>query len=251
MSLDPGAPASAATRPRFAVPWDWTDVVIFLATAFIIAPIGILIFGGVASLADGGLSAEVRSAVQSLSEATGVYVAWVAAVLGLVVLRRHGRIRDLGWRGVKVRWLLLAIPIAAATVVGAALMADLSTNLFTHVAPQVTSGQCNSVRHEFGHVVIVAVLLVSVIDPAAEETIFRGFIYGWLRKRLPIGLAVLASAAIFSAAHLDLLLFLPLLGVGAVLALVYEFSGSLLACAAVHGVFNAYNIIAILNAPTC
>jgi len=247
MNLDDGAAALPRSPGRPQVPWDWTDILLFLPAAFVVAPVGALLFRGLAHLADSSVSSEVRTALQSFAGATGVYVAWVAVVLGLVIIRRRGRIGDLGWRRFKLRWAALALPIAAGTLIGAVWLAELSARLF----PSTASGQCTAVRHEFGHIVGIAIVLVSVIDPAAEETIFRGFIFGWLRSRLPLAAAIAVSAAIFSAAHFDLLLFIPLFGVGAVLAAVYEFSGSLVICALVHGLFNAYNVVAILNAPSC
>jgi len=229
------------------VPWDWTDVGLFVAAAFVVAPVAVLVFGGIANLAAGGQSPELRTALHSFASATGVYVAWVAVVAGLVIWRRHGSLADLGWRTFRARWVALSIPLAAITLITAVWLGQISTRLL----PGTSSGQCNAVRQEFGHILIVGVILVAVIDPLAEETIFRGFIYGWLRGRMPVAAAIGISAAIFGAAHFDLLLFLPLFGVGAILALVYELSGSLVVNAIVHGLFNAYNIMAILNAPTC
>jgi membrane protease YdiL (CAAX protease family) len=68
-----------------------------------------------------------------------------------------------------------------------------------------------------------------------------------LRRRVPVLPAVVLSAAVFSAAHLVLVLALPLFGVGLILALLYEYSDSLLPGAIVHGLFNLVGIIAILG----
>ncbi|MFN2568980.1 MAG: lysostaphin resistance A-like protein [Candidatus Dormibacteria bacterium] len=239
-----GLPARGSRR---RVPWDWTDILLFLTTAFVVAPIGALLLRGLAHVGDAAVSGEARTAVQAFAGATGVYLSWVAVVLGLVVIRRHASVRDLGWRRVRRRWLAIALPVSGATLIAAVWLAELSARLL----PGAGSGQCTAVRHEFGHALGIAIVLVSIIDPAAEETIFRGFVYGWLRNRLPVAAAVAVSAAIFGAAHADLLLFLPLFGVGVVLAIVYELSGSLLISAVVHSLFNAYNVVAILNAPSC
>jgi len=86
-----------------------------------------------------------------------------------------------------------------------------------------------------------------VIAPISEETIFRGFIYGWLRRWGPAALAVPLSALIFSAAHQQLVLFLPLFFVGVVLALLYQGSRSILPGVLTHALFNLPNIILILS----
>lgn len=253
MRTEAGATSSKAPRRRPPVAWDWTDVVLFGLAAFLVAPLGVELFGHVAAPFEGGLSDTVRHAIDNFAEASGIYVSWVALVLILVMVRRRGRPGDLGWRRGNRGWLglVLAVLLAPLVAAGTVLLAGWLAGLSAVLLPNTSSGQCNAVRHQFGHVLPVAILLVSFVDPAAEETIFRGFIYGWLRGRLPIAAAIVASAAIFGAAHFDLLLFLPLFGVGAVLAMVYELTGSLLVGAVVHGLFNAYNVVAILNAPSC
>jgi uncharacterized protein len=55
---------------------------------------------------------------------------------------------------------------------------------------------------------------------------------------------------VFSAAHLVLVLALPLFAVGVILALLYEYSDSLIPGAVVHGLFNLIGIIAILSTTT-
>lgn len=248
---DEDGPVRAAARPR--VRWDWTDALLFGLAAFLVAPLGILVVTTLVAPFEGGLNPSTRNAVDHLAEATGIYASWVSLVLILVLGRRRSRLAQLGWRigGHGAGGLLLALLLAPVITAITVLLAAWLTGISGALLPGTSSGQCEAVRHQFGHVLPVALLLVSVIDPMAEETIFRGFIYGWLRARLPLVAAVALSAAIFGAAHLDLLLFLPLFGVGVVLATVYELSGSLLVSAAVHGLFNAYNVVAILNAPSC
>ncbi|HZU77745.1 MAG TPA: CPBP family intramembrane glutamic endopeptidase, partial [Dehalococcoidia bacterium] len=117
--------------------------------------------------------------------------------------------------------------------------------------PSAQNTQCVAVQHEYGHFIALAIIVVCLIAPLSEETIFRGFIYGWLHRWLPIGLAVPVSGAIFAALHGVLLLFIPLMFVGCVLALIFQGSRSLWPGALVHALFNLPGIIAILSSPTC
>lgn len=86
-----------------------------------------------------------------------------------------------------------------------------------------------------------AALLVTVMAPLAEELFFRGFIFGGLRRRgLPV--ALLVSGAAFGAAHgasSPVGFLLPLAVLGVLLALVYEWSGSLYASIGLHWLNNA------------
>jgi uncharacterized protein len=76
--------------------------------------------------------------------------------------------------------------------------------------------------------------------PLVEEIVFRGVIYGSLRRRFPSLPSAIFSAALFAVAHLASLPATIVLFLGAVAsALVYERSRSLLPSIAAHAVNNA------------
>jgi len=95
-------------------------------------------------------------------------------------------------------------------------------------------------------------VLLSVEVPLAEETFFRGFVYGWMRRQLNVPAAAVLSGCFFAAAHVgwgtssEEILFLPLALLGILLALLYEYSRSLLPGAVVHGIFNLVETLQIL-----
>jgi membrane protease YdiL (CAAX protease family) len=82
-----------------------------------------------------------------------------------------------------------------------------------------------------------------VIAPFAEELAFRGLLYGYLRRRMAIPVALLIMAVCFAAAHLIVLLMPALFVVGLILGVAYERSGSLWVPIIVHGVFNSVMMI--------
>ena len=77
-----------------------------------------------------------------------------------------------------------------------------------------------------------------VAAPIFEEFIFRGLVFGGLRRSLGLWPAVLASSAIFAIVHPAIAVF-PVFGLGVCAALVYERTGFLLAPMLVHAVYNA------------
>jgi membrane protease YdiL (CAAX protease family) len=83
----------------------------------------------------------------------------------------------------------------------------------------------------------IAVLAVAAA-PIFEEFIFRGLIFGGLRRTLGLTVSVLASAAIFALVHPPVSV-IPVFGLGVAAALVYARSGLLLAPIAAHAVYNA------------
>jgi membrane protease YdiL (CAAX protease family) len=74
--------------------------------------------------------------------------------------------------------------------------------------------------------------------PLFEEFIFRGLIFGGLRRSLGIVPATLASAAIFAFIHPPLSV-LPVFGLGICAALTYERTKMLAAPMLVHAIYNA------------
>jgi membrane protease YdiL (CAAX protease family) len=80
--------------------------------------------------------------------------------------------------------------------------------------------------------------LAIVAAPVFEEFIFRGLIFGGLRRSLTLPAAALASAAIFGLVH-PAAAVIPVATMGFVAALVYERTGALMAPMLVHAVYNA------------
>ncbi len=243
----------ATAVPGRAGRWDWSDMAAFIPAAAAAALLTGSLLVGVTQAVDGGLQQTARTAVESFAGQAASYLAAVAALAVLVMLRRGLRLRDLGWRLPRSLGRLGWLPWLAIGIVGALIalaVAEWLGSLATQLLPNSPNTQCTAVRDEYGGYVAVAIPLVCLIAPLAEETIFRGFIYGWLRRRLHVIPAVVISAAVFSAAHVVLVLALPLFGVGVILALLYEYSDSLLPGAIVHGLFNLVGIIAILGTTT-
>jgi membrane protease YdiL (CAAX protease family) len=86
--------------------------------------------------------------------------------------------------------------------------------------------------------VLTLAVLVGIVVPIGEEIFFRGLTYGAFRRKLNRHAAVLASAAFFAAAHLQVVEFLPILILGLILTYLYEFTGSLVPGMIAHAVNN-------------
>jgi membrane protease YdiL (CAAX protease family) len=82
-------------------------------------------------------------------------------------------------------------------------------------------------------------IFVSLFGPIIEEMFFRGFMYSAIKKRLGFLGAAFLSASIFSLLHTNIVSFLPIMMLGALLAYLYERTGSLVAPITVHIVHNS------------
>lgn len=87
------------------------------------------------------------------------------------------------------------------------------------------------------------ILCILVLSPFAEELLFRSFMYPALRKLLPARGAILISAAIFAALHLNLLAFLPLFVGGIGFNLIYEKYHNLFCNAVAHVLWNGLSLL--------
>jgi membrane protease YdiL (CAAX protease family) len=80
--------------------------------------------------------------------------------------------------------------------------------------------------------------LAILAAPLFEEFIFRGLIFGGLRRTLKPSIAILASAAIFAIVHPPLSM-IPVFFLGVSAAVVYERTKMLAAPMLVHAIYNA------------
>lgn len=197
----------------------------------------------VATLVDtSGLSPLAFAAFLALESAVPM------AAVYLVVIRGRGLAwREIGFRPISRGWAGRALLVGLATLPAVSLVS---------LATQALAGrEFRNPQLEFlapagfnwpGLIGILVV--VAIVAPIVEETIFRGLLYGWLRSRLGVAAGIVISALVFSVAH-GILMLAPALAVtGLVLALVYERSRSLWPAIIVHGTINAVMTIALYAA---
>jgi ABC-2 type transport system permease protein len=123
---------------------------------------------------------------------------------------------------------------AAAGVV-AGLAGVIYVQIAQHTALFESTRQSGVVGPDDGLWLLV---LVVAAAPIFEEFIFRGLIFGGLRRTLGLGLSVLASAAIFAVVHPPFAV-IPVFGLGLATALVYDRTRLLIGPIAAHAVYNA------------
>jgi membrane protease YdiL (CAAX protease family) len=93
---------------------------------------------------------------------------------------------------------------------------------------------------------ILVIFMAVVIAPLAEETLFRGFVYGVLKRYTDAPFAALSSSLMFAIIHMHVGSLLPLWVLAVLFCLAYEITGCLLVPMLLHAIFNAVSIIAML-----
>lgn len=244
-------PAAAEEHVAVRTPWTWTDIAPVLVLFYPMAIAATFaVSRGVRAL-NGGmpLTGDARSL-----ERFGLDCAAYGLDLGLMVVllrrRRHSRLRAAGFVRPGWGWLVAAVPLGLAAIVLSSALGEVSSAIF----PGSSATQCHDIRDALGNLPFLTVLATAVVAPVAEEAVFRGFVYTWLRGRAPLPVAVLLSSALFSAAHFAYLqtdLFLPILGVGVVLACIYQLSGSIWPGIVVHATLNLVGTLVLLTTSRC
>jgi uncharacterized protein len=98
--------------------------------------------------------------------------------------------------------------------------------------------------------ILLNVLMIAFLPAICEELCFRGALQGiFLQITKRPWLAILVTATLFSALHLQFQGFFPRMFLGVVLGVLYYYSGSLWPSIVAHFVNNAVQVIAISNAP--
>jgi membrane protease YdiL (CAAX protease family) len=89
---------------------------------------------------------------------------------------------------------------------------------------------------------IMIIIFAVAIAPAAEEFLFRFFLYGVLRRYFGRFLGLVTNALLFAAVHTHLPSFAPLFVLGTCFTLAYEWSGSILVSMTMHALFNSVSL---------
>ncbi len=201
-----------------------------------------------------------------LALATGVVLSLPFAAIGS---KGHGELTTFGNIGVQLGTELgfLMVPMAIAAQHGAATFALILARLglrrpklsalkwmgLAVLAYLVFAALYTAIFGEphqddiaegFGAVPI-QILMLAVLAPIAEETCFRGFLYGGLRSRLGVLPAALIGGLVFGGLHAltGVTAVPPLIVFGIILCLLYEKTGSILPGIVLHMLNNCFALL--------
>jgi len=170
----------------------------------------------------------------------------ILAMLRAVVIRKYGLSwADLGLRPAGRHWYRRAVIIAVlllptVALVNSVLIPMLAEEPFRNpqlyaIAPAGFSWSA----------LLTMLVMAGVVAPFAEELVFRGLLFPWLRTRLGVPAAVLLSALCFATLHGAAILIPALTVVGAAFAVIYQRCGSLWPAIVAHSVFNGIMIVVL------
>lgn len=89
----------------------------------------------------------------------------------------------------------------------------------------------------------IPLLLAGLVAPFTEEILYRMFTFLPLKQRYGLFIGTILSAAVFALFHFNVYWLAELLVVGSGLALLYNWTGSLISCMVAHSVINTSKIM--------
>jgi len=134
--------------------------------------------------------------------------------------------------------------MAVAALAPTSLLAQLSLRL--HPADPTWITFMNDNMPTGPAAITLAFLTVVVAAPLAEELIFRGLLYRLTARMWGPWAAAIISSLVFGIVHGEPWYLFGLIGIGLVLAVVYQATGSVLACWITHMVHNGISLAMML-----
>lgn len=183
----------------------------------------------------------VNPAILQTIFAALVYVLTLAVVLGVPWWVRKSRTdqKEIGLTRLP-SWLDIGLAPAGFVIyliVTAALTA-VATSLipgFDAAQTQETGFANLAYRYEY----IMAFVTLVVLAPMAEEILFRGYLFGKLRKYIPAWAAILLTSALFGLVHGQWNVGIDVFALSLVLCTLREITGSIWAGILLHMMKNA------------
>lgn len=182
----------------------------------------------------------IDESVLSSLLASVIYTLTLIFVIALpwLIKKRQTTRQDVGMRRLP-SWT--DILLAPAGLVIYFLLSALLILGATHLLPgfdadqvQATGFSHLSQRYEY----ILAFITLVVIAPLAEETLFRGYLFGKLRKTAPLWVAVLITSTLFAVLHGAWNVGIDTFALSVVLCLLRESTGNIWASVLVHMMKN-------------
>ncbi len=143
-----------------------------------------------------------------------------------------------------------SLPVAALLAVGALAFSILSTFCYGLVVDRLGIEVLQPPEIEAdvifpGVGILLTMQALTLVTPLSEEIMFRGFVLRGLLHRIGPGPAVVATALVFGAFHLDAGTIIPIFFTGLALGWLYVRTGSLWPCIAAHAGQNAIALLAV------
>ncbi|MEZ5386941.1 MAG: CPBP family intramembrane glutamic endopeptidase [Prosthecobacter sp.] len=142
------------------------------------------------------------------------------------------------------RLFRVVVLFAVVMLIAVNVIAGLTVSWLQDVWPDLEPQDTVKAFQESDGVVFrfLVILAAVVVAPLAEEVMFRGFVYGVLKRYTDAPFAAMTSSLMFAIIHLHVGSLVPLWALALLFCLAYEVTGCLLAPMLLHVIFNGTSI---------
>ncbi|MBE0409345.1 MAG: CPBP family intramembrane metalloprotease [Anaerolineales bacterium] len=232
-----------ANLPQVKQPlWNWLDILLIIIGIAAFFLLGFTVFGLYFQLVEGEFSTILEPSILSSLALTGIeFFALTASVYFLGMRRKKLAWTDVGFKALSVGWLIAVLVISIVVIPLSGLISALTLVILDQ--PLINPQLDFLIPEGFTWVGALGMLILGGIAvPFAEELIFRGVIYKWLRDSWGIWPGILISSLIFGIVHVEISVVVAAFFLGIILALAYEYSRSLWSAVLIHAVNNSVKI---------
>jgi len=216
----------------------------FLVTSVIV--IFFVLLSGLGFLAKGDEPAAPLT-VQTMVLSLSVNLAIASGLAAFLAFRPGSIVAFLGLRSVSLPKVVLYALLFLVVAYPGLQMLALLTKSFAHVSDEqilVTLFRQEARDHDFRGTAAIFVA-ASVLAPLMEEFMFRGYVYGTLKRYGGAPAAAVFTSALFALIHVNLSSLPPLFFLALCLTIAYEWTGSLLVPITMHALFNTANLVGL------
>jgi membrane protease YdiL (CAAX protease family) len=217
---------------RWWIAWSLWVVVCFIGSA-VIGAIGLSALGAL------GLKFPVSTTLMLLGASTAIYLLMLALVISIPYAKKMVSWVSLGFTRL-LNWSDIGLALAGYIIYFVAVLGV--TFVITKLIPGFNASQSQDLGFTtlYGAERLLGFVVLVVVAPIVEETIFRGFLYGKLREsRMPMWPAILTVSALFGLAHGQWNVGIGTFILSIVLCYLREATGSVWAGILVHMINNA------------
>ncbi len=141
------------------------------------------------------------------------------------------------------------VPIAVVGMIGYFIAAALILQFFIRYVPGFDAGQAQELGVSDllpGVETYLTFALLVIVGPIVEELIFRGYLYGNLKRSgVPVWLAILVTSVLFGAAHMQWNVGINVFALSIVMCVAREYTGSIWAGVVMHMLKNGLAFYAL------
>jgi len=113
---------------------------------------------------------------------------------------------------------------------------------------QIQNTGFNQLSQQYEYILAFATLVI--IAPVAEEILFRGYLFGKLKKYVPIWIAIIATSLLFGVIHGAWNIMIDTFALSVILCLLRELTGNMWASILLHMVKNGIAFYILFIYPT-